>query len=81
MQIEILGMGCAKCELLARRVNAIVNELGLDADVRKITDIVEIADRGVLMTPALSIDGEVKLAGTAGSADEIRTLLVEAAQG
>jgi small redox-active disulfide protein 2 len=75
VRIEILGTGCPKCNSLARHVKAAVDKLGIDADVLKVTDIVEIADRGVMMTPALSIDGEVKLVGRAGTPDEIRAML------
>lgn len=75
MKIEILGTGCPKCEALAKNVADAVRELGLDAEVGKVTDIVEIADRGVMMTPALSVDDDIKLVGKVATVEEIKTLL------
>lgn len=75
MKIEILGTGCPKCEALMNNVEAAVRELGIDADVLKVNDIVEIADRGVMMTPALSVDGNVLLSGRVMTVDEIHVLL------
>ena len=75
MKIEILGTGCPKCEALAKNVEAAVQALSLEASVSKVTDIVEIANRGVMMTPALSVDGEIRLVGKAASVEEIKTLL------
>jgi small redox-active disulfide protein 2 len=75
MKIEILGSGCPKCEALAKNVETAVRELGIEAAIEKITDIVEIADRGVMLTPALSIDGEIKLVGRVATAEELKPLL------
>ncbi len=75
MKIEILGTGCPKCEQLVKNVEAAVTELGLDADVSKVTDIVEIANRGVMMTPALSVDGEIKLVGKVATSEELKAIL------
>jgi len=75
MKIEILGTGCPKCEALAKNVETAVRELGVDAEIAKVTDIVEIANRGVMMTPALSVDGDVKLVGKVATVDELKTLL------
>jgi small redox-active disulfide protein 2 len=75
MKIEILGTGCPKCETLAKNVETAVRELGIEATVDKVTDIVEIANRGVMLTPALSIDGEIKLVGRAATVEELRALL------
>ena len=75
MKIEILGTGCPKCEALAKNVEVAVHELGIEATVEKVTDIVEIANRGVMMTPALSVDGEIKLVGKAATVEELRGLL------
>jgi small redox-active disulfide protein 2 len=75
MKIEILGTGCPKCEALAKNVVAAVHELGIDAEIEKVTDIVEIANRGVMLTPALSIDGEIKLVGKVATAEELKALL------
>ena len=75
MRIEILGTGCPKCEDLARNVREAVAALGLDAEIVKVTDIVEIADRGVMMTPALLVDGDAKLVGKAASVEELKGIL------
>ena len=74
MKIEILGTGCPKCEALAKNVVTAVEELGLEAEIAKVTDIVEIANRGVMMTPAVSVDGDVKLAGKVATPEELKTL-------
>ena len=59
MTIEILGTGCAKCRALAENVKEAAEMLGIEYDLRKVTDLREIADRGVMVTPALFIDGNV----------------------
>jgi len=74
LKIEILGTGCPKCEELAKNAEAAVAQLGLDAAVSKVTDIVEIANRGVMMTPALSVDGEIKLVGKVATPEELKAL-------
>jgi small redox-active disulfide protein 2 len=63
VKVEILGVGCTKCHKLYDMVNGLVREKGLDAEVVKVEDIKVFADYGVFMTPALVVDGEVKLAG------------------
>lgn len=75
MKIEVLGTGCPKCVALMDNVVAAVAELGIEADITKVTDIVEIANRGVMMTPALSVDGEVKLVGKLATVAELKVLL------
>ena len=73
--IQILGTGCAKCEKLKHNAEEAVTQSGVEATVEKITDINEITSFGVMMTPALAIDGEVKLVGKVPSPDEIAKLL------
>ena len=63
MRIEILGTGCPKCRRLAENAAQAVELLGVDADIVKVTEIQEIIKRGVMMTPALAVDGEVKSVG------------------
>jgi small redox-active disulfide protein 2 len=75
MKVQILGTGCPKCKMLAERVGSAVSEAGLDCEVVKVTDINEIMAFGVMMTPALAIDGEVKSTGKLLSVDEIKELL------
>ncbi len=75
MKIEVLGPGCPKCKTLAASAEEAVANLGLDAEVTKITDINEITARGVMLTPALIVDGEIKASGRVLSTDDIQKLL------
>ena len=75
MKIEILGTGCAKCKSVEKLVRNIVEELGIQADVIKVEDLQEIVNRGIMMTPAVIIDGEAKIVGRVPSADEIKKIL------
>lgn len=75
MKIQILGTGCKKCSNLAEATDAAAKELGLDYELEKVTDIVKIMEFGVMSTPALVIDGAVKVTGRVPSNDELKTLL------
>ena len=75
MKIQVLGTGCQKCTKLAESAEAAAVELGIDFEIEKISDINQIMAFGVMMTPALAIDGEVKVVGKVPSADEIKELL------
>lgn len=75
MKIEILGTGCPKCETVAKNVQSAVSELGIQVEVVKVTDIGEIAARGVMLTPALAIDGDIKAVGKVPTVEEIRAWL------
>lgn len=72
MKIEILGVGCAKCHKLEELVREIVKNENITADICKVEDFKKIMNYGVMTTPALVIDGEVKAAGKMPSADQIR---------
>ncbi len=74
-KIEILGTGCPKCKKLAENAAAAAESLGIEYSLAKVTDINEIIGYGVMMTPALVIDGEVRSAGKAMSVDEIKLAL------
>ncbi len=74
-QIQVLGPGCPKCKKLAANAMAAVEESGADAAVEKVTDIMQITSFGVMMTPALVVDGEVKAVGKVPSTDEIKKML------
>jgi small redox-active disulfide protein 2 len=74
-KIQVLGPGCAKCEKLAARAKAIADELGLAYEIEKITDILRFADFGVMMTPALVVDGKVRVAGRVPTDAELRAML------
>lgn len=73
--IEVLGTGCPKCQATMQNVEQAVSELGVQAEVVKVYDIAEITARGVMMTPAVAVDGEVKVVGKVPTVDEIKTLL------
>jgi small redox-active disulfide protein 2 len=74
-KIQILGTGCPKCKKLAENVEAAAKALGLDLEIEKVKDINEIMKFGVMMTPALAIDGQVKVVGKVPSPDEIKKML------
>ena len=73
--IKILGTGCAKCNKLTETTEAAVKELGLDYELEKVTDMMRFADFGVMITPALVVDGEVKAAGSVPKLEEMKTML------
>ena len=74
-KVQILGTGCPKCKKLAANAEAAVKALGLDYELVKVTDINEIMAFGVMMTPALAVDGQVKVVGKVPSVDEIKAML------
>jgi small redox-active disulfide protein 2 len=74
MIVQILGMGCPKCQTLEANARAAVSQAGLDAEVVKVADADAIAEMGVMMTPALAVDGTVKVTGKVLSVDEILQL-------
>ena len=75
MKVQVLGTGCPKCRKLEERVDEVIVELGLECEVEKISDIKDIMALGVMMTPALAVNGEVKSTGKLLSVDEITELL------
>jgi len=75
MKIEVLGTGCMKCKRLAKNVEQAVRELGVSADIQKVEDIAAIMDRGVMLTPALIVDGELKVSGRVADVAEIKRIL------
>ncbi|WP_137227111.1 thioredoxin family protein [Shewanella sp. MEBiC00475] len=76
MDIKILGTGCAKCQKLTEAAIEAAKALNIDYQVHKITNIEDIMNHGVMSTPALVIDDQVKLMGRLASVDEIKELLV-----
>jgi len=74
-QVKVLGPGCRKCEELLKQTRAAIDELGLDCDIEKVTDIMAITSCGVMMTPAIVVDGEVKASGRVPSLDELKRML------
>lgn len=75
VKIEVLGTGCAKCKSLTKNVEKAVQELGIKAEIVKVDSIQEIMDRGVMMTPALYVDGESKMMGRTANVEEIKKML------
>ena len=75
-KIQILGTGCRKCALLAETAETAAKALGLEYSLEKVTNLNEIASFGVMFTPALVVDGTVKVAGKVPSLDETKQLLV-----
>ena len=74
-KIQILGTGCAKCKKLAEHAEKAAQELGIDYEIEKVTDIIQITSFGVMMTPGLVIDGKVKTTGKVTSVEEVKKLL------
>ena len=76
-RIQILGTGCPKCKKLVEQVKAAAKELSIEYEIEKVTDINQIMAFGVMMTPALVVDGEVKVAGKAVSVEDIKSMIGE----
>jgi len=76
MRIQILGMGCAKCEKLEERTLKATAELGLEFQLEKVKDLQQIMAFGVMVTPALVVDGVVKVAGKVPGVEDIKKMLV-----
>jgi small redox-active disulfide protein 2 len=75
VKIEVLGTGCAKCKSLTKNVEKAVSELGIQAEVVNVDSLQEIMNRGIMMTPALYVDGESKLVGRTATVEEIKRIL------
>ena len=75
MRIQVIGPGCARCKELAQRTEKAVELLGLDVVVEKVTDLNQMMNFGIMATPALAIDGTVKVAGRVPNEAEIQTIL------
>ena len=70
-----MGPGCPKCKKLSELTAEAIKELGVSAEITKVTDINKIIDYGVMLTPALVIDGDVKIAGKLPSKEEIKNMI------
>jgi small redox-active disulfide protein 2 len=75
MKLQILGTGCAKCNALTMATEKAAQSLGLQYELEKVTDLKRIMSFGVMITPALVVDGQVKISGKVPSMDEIKTML------
>jgi small redox-active disulfide protein 2 len=76
MKLQILGTGCAKCNALTMATEKAAQALGQPYEIEKVTDLQRIMSFGVMMTPALVVDGKVKASGKVPSVDELKKLLV-----
>jgi small redox-active disulfide protein 2 len=76
MKLQILGTGCAKCNALTTATEQAAQSLGLQYELEKVTDLNRIMSFGVMMTPALVVDGRVKVSGKVPSVDDLKKLLV-----
>ena len=74
-KLQILGTGCPKCKKLTELAEQAAKELGIDYEIEKVTDIKDIMKFGIMMTPGLVVDGEVKAAGKIPSLEEIKRML------
>ena len=77
MEIKVLGPGCVKCKKTEALVREVINESGIDADVEKVTDLLKIAGYGVLGTPAVVVNGDVKSVGKIPSKEDIKSWITK----
>lgn len=75
-EVKVLGPGCAKCIELMERTRVAIDELSLECNLEKVTDIQKITSYGVMMTPALVVDGKVRVMGKVPSPDELKAMLI-----
>ncbi|MDD3461823.1 MTH895/ArsE family thioredoxin-like protein [Mesotoga sp.] len=75
MKIEIFGSGCPRCKQTEKIMKKAVEELGSDAEVYKVTDMMAIMEKGIVSTPAVAIDGKIVLSGKIPSIDEAKRLI------
>ena len=75
MQLTVMGPGCTRCKTLAQNTEQAAKELGVPYEMNKVTDLKQIMALGVMMTPALAINGTIKVAGRVPSVEEIKKLL------
>ncbi|HHW03993.1 MAG TPA: thioredoxin family protein [Thermoanaerobacterales bacterium] len=80
MDIKILGTGCPKCKTLEKNTREALEELGIAANIEKVTEISKIMEYDIMFTPGLVIDGEVKSSGKVIDKDEIKKLILEASK-
>jgi len=75
MKIEVIGPGCARCITTEKNVHEALKQLGINAEVIKVTNVAEFAKKGVMFTPGVIVDGEVKVSGRIPTVDEIKKIL------
>lgn len=72
-KIELFGTGCPNCQKAEENINSVIEELDLDAKLIKVQDMDKITERGVALTPAVAVDGDIKVSGKVPSEDEIKS--------
>ena len=77
MEIKVLGTGCPRCKTLEKTTRDVVAEMGIEANIEKVEDIVKIMEYGILHTPGLVINGKVVLSGRVPSASEIKEVIIK----
>jgi|GEM_PF-612069 len=77
MKIEVFGPGCPKCQQLENVVRGAVSELGVPAEIEKVRDVIRMAEAGVMIPPAVSINGKIKCSGRVPKSDEIKKWILE----
>ena len=75
IKLQIFGTGCAKCQMLGRHAEAAAKALDLDYELEKVTDMNAIIDAGVMTTPALAVDGQIKVSGRVPTVAALKSLL------
>lgn len=75
MKIEVVGPGCARCVATEKNVKEAVEQLGINAQITKVTDVAEFAKKGIMFTPGVIVDGEVKVSGKIPTVDELKEIL------
>ena len=75
MKIEVIGPGCPRCKNTEKNVFEAIKQLGIQAEITKITDVTEFAKKGVMFTPAVIVDGQVKISGKIPTVDELKSIL------
>ena len=74
-RLQVLGTGCPKCKKLAENTEAAAKALGIEYEIEKVTDISDIMKFGVMITPALAVDGQVKITGKVPSPEDIKKMI------
>ena len=75
MKLQVFGTGCPKCQKLAKATQEVADELGLEYELEKVTDINKMVEAGIMVPPALAVDGTIKVTGRIPSNDELKEML------
>ncbi len=75
MKLQVFGTGCSKCQMLGKHAEAAAQALGLDYELEKVTDMNAIVEAGVMTTPALVVDGDIKVSGRVPTVETLKSLL------